>query len=123
MVRWTFDPDKPLFRQICEKICDDVARGVWVPGQRFPSVRDLAVSIGVNPNTVQRALSELEEDGILVSKRGDGRFVADDGSLRDKLRGERIKSACEDFIRSMRDLGLDEVEIVSALEKQINENR
>ena len=120
MEKWIFDPEKPLFRQICEKLCDDIARGVYAPGQRIPSVRDFAIYIGVNPNTVQRALSELENDGILVSKRGDGRYVADDGTLRDMLLGERIKSACEDFIGAMRDIGLDDGQIVEALEKRLH---
>lgn len=119
--KWIFDPDKPIFRQICEKFRDEIARGNFPPGAKVPSVRDLAVFAGVNPNTVQRALSDLEDEGILVSRRGDGRYVADDATVRDKLLAARIRSACDDFIGAMRVLGLDDREIERSLGEALRE--
>ncbi|MBR3639518.1 MAG: GntR family transcriptional regulator, partial [Clostridia bacterium] len=84
-------------------------------------VRELAVIAGVNPNTVQRALSELEDEGILVSKRGDGRYVADNGTLRDNMLLERSRSATLEFVRAMKDLGLDDTMIRESLEKALTD--
>ncbi|MBQ2468657.1 MAG: GntR family transcriptional regulator [Clostridia bacterium] len=120
MNNWKFDPEKPLFRQICDRLCDEIARGVFPPGSKVPSVRELAVIAGVNPNTVQRALSELEDEGILVSRRGDGRYVADNGTLRDNMLLERSRTATLEFVRAMRDLGLDDPMIRESLEKALS---
>ncbi len=119
MNNWRFDPEKPLFRQICDRLCDEIARGVYPPGSKVPSVRELAVIAGVNPNTVQRALSELEDEGILVSRRGDGRYVADNGKLKDNLLLERSRTATVEFVRAMRDLGLDDAMIRESLENAL----
>ena len=119
MNNWRFDPEKPLFRQICDRLCDEIARGVYPPGSKVPSVRELAVIAGVNPNTVQRALSELEDEGVLVSRRGDGRYVADNGTLKDNLLLERSRTATAEFVRAMRDLGLDDAMIRESLENAL----
>lgn len=103
-------------------LCDEIARGGYSPGDKIPSVRDMAVALGVNPNTVQRALSDLEDAGILVTRRGDGRYVSEDGAIKQKLLDGRIKTACEDFIGAMRDLGLDDGQIVDALAKTMRED-
>ena len=122
MNNWRFDPEKPLFRQICDRLCDEIARGGYPPGSKVPSVRELAVIAGVNPNTVQRALSELEDEGILVSRRGDGRYVADNGTLRDNMLLERSRMATGEFVRAMRDLGLDDAMIRESLEKELTKD-
>ena len=121
MNNWKFDPEKPLFRQICDKLCDDIAKGVYAPGSKVPSVRELAVIAGVNPNTVQRALSELEDEGVLISRRGDGRYVADNVKLRDNMLFERSRMATEEYVRAMRDLGLDDSMIIASLEKALSD--
>lgn len=87
---WTFDKDRPLCPQIAQGLCVEIARGKWCPHDRLPSVREIAVAAGVNPNTVQRALESLETDGIIYSVRGSGSFVAEDVS--------RAKAAVETLI-------------------------
>ena len=91
--------------------------------RRFPAGKQSSLrerTRGVNPNTVQRALSELEDEGILVSRRGDGRYVADNGTLRDNMLLERSRTATLEFVRAMRDLGLDDPMIRESLEKALS---
>lgn len=117
---WKFSNSKPIFRQIYEKLKTDVATGVYPPDSKFPSVRDLAMDIGVNPNTVQRAIVILEEDGILETRRGDGRYVCIDSAARDRLSFEMTEGLCLKFINAMRNIGLSDGEILECLEKFLN---
>ncbi len=117
---WEFTNSKPIFRQIYEKLKTDIASGVYPPDSRFPSVRDLATDIGVNPNTVQKAMVMLEYDGILETRRGDGRYVCIDTAGRDRLSLEISEGICLKFIREMREIGLDNEEILNSLQKILN---
>lgn len=119
MNKWIFDHDKPIFKQISDKLKIDIACGKYPPGIKFPSVRDLALQIGVNPNTVQRALSELELEGVLESRRGDGRYISDDPAIKDNLLNERIHKSCIEFIKSMKNLGLNDDTIMEALKREL----
>ena len=84
---WKFNNESPIYLQIVEIIKTQIAQGVLKPGDQVPAVRELAVTAGVNPNTMQKALAELEREGVLYSQRTAGRFVADrvagGGSLRE----------------------------------------
>ena len=71
---WTFKEDRPIYSQLVEQIKMGIASGKWTPGAKLPSVRDLAEEAGVNPNTMQRALADLERDGLVYSKRTSGRY-------------------------------------------------
>ena len=76
-MEWRFSNEAPIYQQIMEQIKAMIATGVLTSGDKLPSVRELAVEAGVNPNTMQKALSELEREGLLCSKRTSGRFVTD----------------------------------------------
>ncbi len=87
---------KSIWRQLCDRVKLDIASGALRPGDRLPAIRDVAAALRINRNTVARAYSELERDGIIVSRAGTGSFVADaqsDLQLRERLRllDERIK--------------------------------
>ena len=75
---WNLDSERPIYTQIIERITLDIISGIYAPGARLPSVRDLAQNAGVNPNTMQKALSELERTGLLFSQRTSGRFVTEE---------------------------------------------
>ena len=78
-----FDDTRPIWIQLADSFRARITDGTWKPGQKIPSVRDLAIEAGTNPNTVQRALAALDDEGLTVSKRTAGRFVAtDDSALR-----------------------------------------
>ena len=75
---WNLNPEYPIYTQIMEHITSDIISGAYTPGSKLPSVRELAQTAGVNPNTMQKALSELEHTGLLYSQRTSGRFVTED---------------------------------------------
>ena len=76
-MKWKFTGDIPIYLQIMEQMKEQIATGTWKPGEKLPSVRELAVQAGVNPNTMQKALAELEREGMLYSQRTAGRFVSE----------------------------------------------
>ena len=112
---WKFHQEAPIYLQIMEEIKRYVAQGYWEPGDRVPSVRELAIEGGVNPNTMQKALSELEREGILVSERTSGRFVAYPSEEREDLRSTLSNKFVESFVTNMRSLGYDDREIQNLL--------
>ena len=75
---WTLDSDRPIFLQIVERIQTDIVSGRYQPGDKLPSVRDLAAEASVNPNTMQKAFAELERTGLVYSRRTSGRFITED---------------------------------------------
>ena len=74
---WTLDSDRPIFLQIVERIQTDIVSGRYQPGDKLPSVRDLAAEASVNPNTMQKAFAELERTGLVYSRRTSGRFITE----------------------------------------------
>nr|WP_269770462.1 GntR family transcriptional regulator [Brevibacterium yomogidense] len=99
-----------------------MATGEWAAGARVPGVRELAVDVGVNPNTVQRALAELERDGLCRSERTTGRYVTDDGARLDRLRVDLVGDAADDFIRRARGLGMDRAQVQGLLDERWNDH-
>ena len=91
---WTFKDDRPIYSQLVEQIKIKIISGEWELGGRLSSVRELAEQAGVNPNTMQRALAELERDGLVHSKRTSGRFVTED---EDMIKGVREAVAAENI--------------------------
>ncbi len=120
---WKFNNDTPIYLQIVEEIKLQIAKGQLKAGEQIPSVRDLAVTAGVNPNTMQKALAELEREGVLYSQRTSGRFVADSSesvtTMRDEMSGKYVGG----FVSSMRGLGYTDEGIVAAVERYIKEEQ
>lgn len=120
-MEWNICNDLPIYAQLVEQIKLAVVSGVFSPGERLASVRDMAAEAGVNPNTMQRALQELEREGIVYSQRTAGRFVTEDvgliGAVKRSLAGERVKS----FLGSMAKLGYGGEEILALLSEKIEE--
>ena len=105
MMEWNFNNETPLYLQIIDRFKMDIANGSLKPGNKVPSVRELALSAGVNPNTMQKALSELERDGYLESRRTSGRFVADMGNQADSLKNDLAHKLCSEFCEGMSKVG------------------
>ena len=78
---WNLDSDRPIYLQLMERIQHDIISGTYKPGDKLPSVRELAMEASVNPNTMQKALSELERIGLVHSRRTSGRFITEDESM------------------------------------------
>lgn len=110
MTHFEFDPNRPIYLQICEEIKKRAVRGVYPAGDKLPSVREMAQEMGVNPNTMARAYSELERDGFLFTRRGQGSFVTEEPKGIDRERQALAKGALNRFVAEISDLGLDDVQ-------------
>lgn len=108
---WQLDNDRPIYLQLMERIQMDIISGRYVPGEKLPSVRELAVEASVNPNTMQKAMAELERKGLVYSQRTAGRFITEDRELMKELRKEQAVRYLEEFFTNMRHLGLQDEEI------------
>ncbi len=112
---WELKADRPIYSQLIEQIELKICSGVYPLGSKLPSVRDLAREASVNPNTMQRALSKLEEDGLLYSNRTSGRFVTEDiekvNQVKNKLAQEHVRV----FLKNMTELGFGHDEILSLI--------
>lgn len=113
-----FDPSRPIWHQLIEEFSRRIVVGAWGPGQRIAGVRELAGELGVNPNTVQRALAELERDGLARSERTAGRFVTDDADRIRDLRRTLAVGVTDAYIQRAHGLGLDLRDATSLLEQR-----
>ena len=116
---WNLDSDRPIFIQIIEKIQMDIISGVYKPGDKLPSVRELAVEASVNPNTMQKALSELERTGLVYSQRTSGRFITEDTKMIDDIKSEMAREIISQFLENMQKLGFQKDETVSLMKQTI----
>jgi GntR family transcriptional regulator len=115
-----FTGNAPIYQQIIQKICSQIIRGDLSSGDKLPSVRDLAVLYGVNPNTVQRVYMELERLAIAEARRGQGTYVTENQQrltlLRDQLKLERITA----FVEDMQEMGFTADETAGGLQALLN---
>lgn len=116
-----YDPGVPIYTQIIAKIKLRILTGEWKPGERVPAVRELAMEFGVNPNTMQRSLAELERDGLLFSERTAGRFITRDAALIDDARRQMARQVIAAFIRQMEQMGYARRDIAGTLTAQLTE--
>ena len=116
-MRWLFSNDAPIYTQLIEQIKVGIVTGAFPRGERLPSVRDLATEAGVNPNTMQRALAELENDGLAVTNRTAGRLVTTDPSVVEKVRDALAGKCMMDFYDGMAQLGFSRQEARQKLEE------
>lgn len=115
------DKNKPLCPQICEHICLDIALGELKSNERIKSVREAAVAVGVNPNTMQRSYEILEQEGILYSVRGTGWFVSENTEMV-KLTLERLKAEkTREYFKEMLNLGMPAEEIYDYVKEWKND--
>lgn len=118
-----FDSSIPIYTQIIEVFRRDMASGALKPGQRVTPVRELALLLGVNPNTLQRALSELEREGLMYSERTSGRFVTEDGEKIAALRRNMSRRLASDCVDALRGLGLAPDDIRNTVEEKLREEK
>ncbi len=112
---WNLDENRPIYLQLMERIEQDIVSGKYHPGDKLPSVRDLALEAGVNPNTMQKAMAELERNGLLHAKRTSGRFITEDEKMIKELKKELAQDQIHAFIESMQQLGFDVSEITELI--------
>lgn len=118
---WNFNDNTPIYQQIIEHIKLSIAVGEYKAGEKLLPVRELASVAEVNPNTMQKALSELERDGLVYSQRTSGRFITDDGGKILMLRKTLANEQIDWFLTKMSQLGYSREEAVEQLKKHISE--
>ena len=118
-----FDTNLPIYLQIMTEIKRLIITGTYKPSQKIPSVRELAIDYGVNPNTVQRALSELEREGLVASERTSGRFLCDDIERIQKLRVTMMKEKTDQFLREIHEYGFDEEELMETIRERLQNGK
>lgn len=109
---WNLTTDRPIYLQLMEQIQLSILSGVYKPGSRLPSVRDLSSEASVNPNTMQKALSELERTGLIFSQRTSGRFITEDTDMIEELKKNYVKSQILLFYSNLKELGFTKEEII-----------
>lgn len=120
-MNWTFKEGLPIYTQLMEQIKTHIASGAFKPGDQMPPVRELATDAGVNPNTMQRALAELEREELLYSVRTSGRFVTDNTEKLEDLQKSLGRSFIEDMFENLHRLGMSNENIITAVQQYIKE--
>ncbi|WP_189022768.1 GntR family transcriptional regulator [Paenibacillus albidus] len=117
-----FDNNLPIYLQIMNYLKGEIVTGKLGPGDKIPSVRELAGELQINPNTVQRTFQELEREGIVETRRGMGRYVTQEEEKIMMIKKEMAKDILDRFIRGMKDLGFKEDDIVAAVKESVEKN-
>ena len=118
-MKWQFSNDAPIYSQLIDQIQVGIVSGAFPPGERLPSVRDLATEAGVNPNTMQRALAE--RDGLVYSQRTAGRFVTEDQTMIDHVKRSLAQRHIQAFWEAMTHLGYDREEVLALMRQEVSE--
>jgi DNA-binding transcriptional regulator YhcF (GntR family) len=119
-MQWELDSERPVYIQLIEQIQAGIISGYYKPGDKLPSVRDLAADATVNPNTMQKALVELERIGLVYTNRTSGRFITSDEGMIKMLKGQSAKEYILDFIERMKQLGFDPEETLRLVTEIVN---
>ena len=120
---WNLDSSRPIYLQIIERVQMDIITGRYQPGDKLPSVRDLAQEAAVNPNTMQKALSELERSGLIYSQRTSGRFITEDKELIHQMKKGLAAAEVSAIVSNMKHLGITPEEIRQLLAETIEEEK
>ncbi len=120
---WELDNDRPIYLQLMERIQHDIISGVYKPGDKIPSVRDLALDAAVNPNTMQKALSELERNGLVYSQRTSGRFITDDEELLKYMKMQLATEHIRQFFEQMHQLGFSDDETLQMIQETLRREK
>ena len=114
---WKLEKDRPIYLQLVEELQSRIVSGAYPPGTKIASVRELAADAAVNPNTMQKAMAELEREGLLYSQRTAGRFVAGQEEIRKGLKKELMMEYVEEFLDKMKKLGISVEEVIALLQE------
>jgi len=118
-----FQHSSPIYLQLSDRIQRQILRGELKPGEKLPSVREMAMFSQVNPNTVQRTYSELERMGIVETRRGQGTFITEDAARLNALRYDLRQKQIATFVEAMEEMGFHSQEILTGLETYLNKHK
>lgn len=112
---YEFDKNIPIYLQIEEQIKLNIIKQVYQKGERLPSVREYALMLKTNPNTINRALLELEEQGLIKTQRTSGKYITEDETVIKNLKQQYIKTTTEEFLKKMKEINVSKKEILELL--------
>ena len=118
---WELDGNRSIYSQLVDIILRRIVTGVYPAGSRLDSVRDLASEAGVNPNTMQRALTELERTGMITTQRTSGKYVTDNQEMIDKVREDMAKTAVTKLMDEMKELGFEKEDVMDIIRRNSDE--
>lgn len=116
-MQWQLRGDRPIYQQLMEQLTEQIVSGMLAAGDKVPPVRELAAEAGVNPNTMQRALADLEREGLLYTNRTSGRYVTEDKKMIDSVRERIAADRIAEFLSGMNQLGFNREQIIDLLRK------
>ena len=116
---WNLNSSRPIFIQLIEIIQIDIISGKYAPGGKLPSVRDLAMEASVNPNTMQKALTELERSGLVYTQRTSGRFITEDTAKMTEIKEQLAREQIQLFLKNMEQLGFKKEDIKRLLDQEL----
>ena len=116
-MEWILDKKRPICPQICERMCILIATGEIGAGEKLTSVREVALKAGVTPNTVQKSFEQLEQKGVIYSRRGSGWYVSEDTHVAREMMRELVGSKTDAYLADMRSLGLSKDEIINVIKE------
>lgn len=122
IVNFNIDRSRPICNQICERICVLIANNKITAKEKLSSVREFAVNIGVNPNTIQKSYDMLEKNGIIYSIHGSGWYVSENVTLAKKVVEEIVKNKIDSFLSEMNELGFDNETTLKLLDKRLGDS-
>ena len=104
---FTFDNNIPIYIQLLDYLKIYLISGVFKAGDKLPSVRDFATTFKVNPNTMQKALAELENEQLIYTERTNGKYVTEDEELIEKIKRKLAKEIIDNYLNNMKKIGID----------------
>ena len=119
---WTLDDTRPIYLQLEDIIKSKIIAGIYKPGQKLPSVRELAAEAAVNPNTMQKALAELERSGLVYTQRTSGRYITEDTAIMQNLKHQLAHDLIHQFLETMAHLGYTREESIQLLIEESKED-
>ena len=122
-MEFNFEMDRPIYIQLVEQLKSYIIIGKLEPGSRIPSVREFATQAKVNPNTMQKALMELEDEGLIYTERTNGKFVTENKELIEKIKNQFANQITSKYIESMKNLRISRQEATVYLEKMKGEEK
>ena len=118
---WILDDTRPIYLQLEDIIKSKIIAGIYKPGQKLPSVRELAAEAAVNPNTMQKALAELERSGLVYTQRTSGRYITEDTAIMQNLKHQLAHDLIQQFLEAMAHLGYTREESIQLLIEESKE--
>lgn len=117
---WDFQNDRPIYAQIMLHIKLDIVSGKYAAGEKLPSVRELAAEAAVNPNTMQKAMTELERLGLVYSQRTSGRFITEDENMIQSIKQQLAQEQIHDFLQNMQRIGYTPQETLDIVQRAVD---